>query len=33
LSIGGYFIIHLLIKTEELTFLMGLIKDKWQRMN
>ena len=32
LSIGGYFIIHLLIKTEELTFLMGLIKDKWQRM-
>jgi putative peptidoglycan lipid II flippase len=32
LSMGGYFLVHALLKTEELTFLMGLVKDKWQRI-
>jgi putative peptidoglycan lipid II flippase len=32
LSMGGYFLIHVMLKTEELTFLMDLIKDKWRRM-
>lgn len=32
LSMGGYFLIHALLKTEEFFFLMGLIKDKWRRL-
>jgi putative peptidoglycan lipid II flippase len=31
LSMGGYFLVHALLKTEEFIFLIGLIKGKWRR--